>query len=207
MIGQGSQASALGAPGELVAAARKEELRRAARRDRDAIAPERRREAAERAAVHLLGLPALAGARRVALFAAVGSELDAAPAARGLRARGVEIVYPRVVRGARRLEFHLVGDEGELVAGAFGIPEPAVGAPAAPAGSIDAFVVPGLAFDASGGRVGWGRGYYDRSLVSAVDRLRVGYCFRSQVVAEVPREPNDLPMHVIVTEDGVVVPA
>ncbi len=202
MIGHRLQASAPRGPGEPVAAARKEELRRTAREVRDAIAPESRRRAAESAAGHLLALPRLAGARRVALFAAVGSELDATVAARGLRARGVEIAYPRVVRGARRLEFHLVGDEGELAAGAFGIPEPPADAPVAPVQSIDAFVVPGLAFDAGGARVGWGRGYYDRSLAAAPGRLRIGYCFECQLVPEVPLEPSDLPMHAIVTEAG-----
>jgi 5-formyltetrahydrofolate cyclo-ligase len=201
MIGHRLQASARG-PGEPVATARKEELRRTARQVRDAIATEPRRRAAESAAGHLLALPRLAGARRVALFAAVGSELDATAVARGLRARGVEIVYPRVVRGARRLEFHLVGDESELVPGAFGIPEPAADAPVAPVQSIDAFVVPGLAFDAGGARIGWGRGYYDRSLAAAPERLRIGYCFECQLVPEVPLEPSDLPMHAIVTETG-----
>jgi 5-formyltetrahydrofolate cyclo-ligase len=195
------------APGESVPGARKEELRRAARRIRDAIPPERRAEAAESAAGHLLALPGLAAARRVALFAAVGSELDAGPAAGRLRARGVEIAYPRVGRASGLLEFCLVADDRELAPGAFGIPEPAAGAAAAPVGSIDAFVVPGLAFDAGGARVGWGRGYYDRALAAAPDRLRIGYCFACQVVDEVPLEPSDLPVHVLVTESGVLVPA
>lgn len=206
MIGHRSQASvAPRSPGDPVAAG-KEELRRAAREVRDGIPLERRAEAASSAARHLLAVPGLAAARRVALFAAVGSEIDAGPAARELRARGIELAYPRVVRGARRLEFHLVAAEEELLPGAFGIPEPAVGRPIAPVRSIDAFVVPGLAFDASGARVGWGRGYYDRSLAAAADQLRIGYCFDCQLVAEVPRDEADLPMHIIVTESGALVP-
>jgi 5-formyltetrahydrofolate cyclo-ligase len=207
MIGHRSHAIAPNEPGEPVAAARKEELRRRARQVRDAVPAERRAQAAASATTHLLALPGLVTVQRVALFAAVGSELDPAAAVARLRARGVEIVYPRVVRGARRLEFHLVTGEGELAPGAFGIPEPAPDAPVAPVQSIDAFVVPGLAFDAAGARVGWGRGYYDRSLAAAPDRLRIGYCFDCQLVAEVPSEPSDLPMHVLVTESGVLVPA
>jgi 5-formyltetrahydrofolate cyclo-ligase len=206
MIGHGSQARAPRSPGESVAAA-KEELRRAARRIRDAIDPEQAREAAERAAEHLLALPGLAGVRRVGLFASVGSELGSAPAALRLRARGVELAYPRVLVGARRLEFHLVASEAALAPGAFGIPEPATDAPVAPVRSIDAFVVPGLAFDAGGARVGWGRGYYDRTLVAAPDQLRIGYCFDCQLVEHVPRDRDDLPVHVIVTESGALVPS
>jgi 5-formyltetrahydrofolate cyclo-ligase len=206
MIGHPSQASAARSPGEPVAAA-KEELRRAARRIRDAVGPVEAQAAAERAAEHLLALPRVVAARRVALFASVGSELDCGPAARALRARGVELAYPRVLRGAQRLKFHLVGGDEELAPGAFGIPEPTAGAPAAPVASIDAFVVPGLAFDAGGARVGWGRGYYDRTLAAAPDRLRIGYCFDCQLVPEVPRDRGDLLMHVIVTESGALVPA
>ena len=206
MIVQRSQASAPRSPGDPVAEA-KEELRRAARRIRDAVDRAHARVAAERAAEHLLRLPGIAAARRVALFAPVGSELDAGPAARGLRARGIELAYPRVLRGAHRLEFHLVPDSDALTPGAFGIPEPSATAPVAPVQSIDAFVVPGLAFDAGGARVGWGRGYYDRTLAAAPERLRIGFCFDCQLVPEVPRDRGDLLMHVIVTESGPLVPA
>jgi 5-formyltetrahydrofolate cyclo-ligase len=206
MIGHGSQASAARSPGDSVAVA-KEELRRAARRVRDAVDRAQAYEAAERASEHLLALPAVMAARRVALFASVGSELDCAPVARSLRARGVELAYPRVLRGAQRLKFHVVADESELRRGAFGIPEPPAGAAAAPVASIDAFVVPGLAFDRGGARVGWGRGYYDRTLAAAPDQLRIGYCFDCQLVPEVPRDRGDLLMHVIVTESGALVPA
>lgn len=206
MIANGSGASAPRSPGDPVAAG-KEELRRAARRIRDAVGRVEARAAADRAAEHLVSLPRLLGARRVALFASVGSELDAGPAARLLRARGVELAYPRVLRRPHRLEFHLVGGEEELAPGAFGIPEPAADAPVAPVHTIDAFVVPGLAFDRSGARVGWGRGYYDRTLAAAPDRLRIGYCFDCQLVPEVPRHRDDLLMHVIVTESGALVPA
>jgi len=200
-----SGASAARLPGDFVAAA-KEELRRTARQLRDAIDPERRLRAAESAATHLLALPRLAGARRVAVFAAVSSELDAGQAIRGLRARGVELCYPRVVAGSRRLEFHLVGSEDQLAPGAFAIPEPAAVAPVVPVAAIDAFVVPGLAFDAGGARIGWGRGFYDRSLAAAPDRLRIGYCYDCQLFDLVPREPSDLPMHIIVTESGALEP-
>jgi 5-formyltetrahydrofolate cyclo-ligase len=182
----------------------KDELRRAARRLRDTIDPATGRQAADAAARHLLALPQLEGARRVAVYASVAKELDVGPASRALRARGLELVYPRVLPGAQRLEFHLVGDEGELLRGAFGIAEPRPEAAPVSVGSIDAFVVPGLAFDPNGGRVGWGRGYYDRTLAAAPDRLRIGYCYRSQILAEVPHEAGDLPMHILVTESGAV---
>src|SRR5690606_17649865 len=108
----------------------KHELRLALRQVRDAIPAELAGPAAEAAAGHLAGLPALAGARTVALYAPVRGELDPRPAAHLLRRRGVALAYPRVRKQERLLGFHLVADEGHMVPGPFGILEPAPDCPA-----------------------------------------------------------------------------
>ncbi|HLU67448.1 MAG TPA: 5-formyltetrahydrofolate cyclo-ligase [Kofleriaceae bacterium] len=183
----------------------KHELRRALRQARDSIPPELAAAAAEAAAEHLLALPAIARAATVALYAPVRGELDPTPAARRLRARGAAVAYPRVLAGARRLTFHLAGEQ-ELEPGAFGILEPPAQSPAVAVETIDAFVLPGLAFDRAGSRLGWGHGYYDRTLAGPGDHVRIGYCFERQIVARVPRGPTDLPVHHIVTESGTLTP-
>ena len=185
----------------------KDELRRSLRQVRDSIPPQVAEAAATAAAGHLASLPALAGAGTVAIYAPVRRELDPGPAARLLRERGVALAYPRVLVDERRLSFHLVVAEGALRPGAFGILEPDPALPALPLDAIDAFLVPGLAFDRTGTRLGWGLGYYDRTLAALPGRLRVGFCYEGQVVAHVPREPRDLPVHHIVTEIGVITPA
>ena len=63
-------------------------------------------------------------------------------------------------------------------------------------------LVPGLAFDLRGGRLGRGRGYYDRFLAGATG-LRVGVCFEDQIVADVPLEPHDLRMDFVVTPSSI----
>lgn len=191
---------------ELVARA-KDELRRAARRIRDAIPPDRALSAARAAAAHLLDIPAVRAARTVALYAPLPGELDTTPAAEALGRRGVRIAYPRVITSEKRLSFHEIAVPArDLSPGAFGIPEPTSEPEAAglPVDHIDLYVLPGLAFDRTGTRLGWGHGYYDRTLAAHPAAVRVGYCFACQVTGRVPRGPDDLPVHFLVTEDGAL---
>lgn len=181
----------------------KDELRRTYRRLRDTVASSEAAAAADAAAAHLLALPAVARARTIAVYSPVHGELSPGPAVRALRERGVAIAFPRVLAPDRLLTFHLVARDDELEPGAFGILEPAAGAPAVGTGAIDVYLVPGLAFDDAGTRLGWGRGYYDRTLAADRHGVRVGYCYQCQVVPHVPRTDDDLPVQHIVTEAGV----
>ena len=66
---------------------------------------------------------------------------------------------------------------------------------------IAAFVVPGLAFDRAGGRLGWGRGHYDATLAAASPAaLRIGLAYERQLVPQVTREAHDMALHIIITE-------
>ena len=108
-----------------------------------------------------------------------------------------------MVPGSRNLVFHRVGDPAELVVGAFGIREPALTAPVAPVERIELFAVPGLAFDRSGNRLGWGMGHYDATLSDNLEATRVGLAYEAQIVDRVPRGDHDLPMNIIVTDAGI----
>jgi 5-formyltetrahydrofolate cyclo-ligase len=72
-----------------------------------------------------------------------------------------------------------------------------------PVDHISLFIVPGLAFDANGNRLGWGAGHYDVTLSKNLEALRVGFAYEAQIVDTVPAGPHDLPMHMTVTEAGV----
>lgn len=175
-------------------------LRSTMRQRRNAI-PELNAQAAARAAArHALALPELEASTIVGLYAEVGSELGTGPLARALLARGTPLAYPRVVAGRGRLEFHRVDDLAALTAATFDIPEPDASAPVVPVEHIDLFIVPGLAFDRSGDRLGWGAGYYDLTLARSPAAVRVGYAFDCQLVHQVPRTITDLPMDLVVTE-------
>ncbi len=134
----------------------------------------------------------------VALYAAKGSEVDTAPLDALLRARAIAIAYPRVGDG-RTLSFHLASPV-ELASGRFGLREPRADSPAIALDAIGAFIIPGVAFDRAGGRIGWGRGHYDATLAAAPHAVRIGLAFDCQVLDQVERDPHDALLHAIVTD-------
>ena len=103
-------------------------------------------------------------------------------------------VYPKV-RG-HELTFH----SGEILTpGEFGILEAPDGSPEIPLSEIDLFLCPGLAFDLTGGRLGRGRGFYDRLLARArPDAIKLGICFPQQIVSNTFSEPHDIHMDQVV---------
>jgi 5-formyltetrahydrofolate cyclo-ligase len=137
----------------------------------------------------LLAHPAL---RTVAVYSPLPGEVELS-AILLLRAE-TRWVYPKV--SGTELTFHSGLD---FVSGAFGILEPAAGSPAVALAEIDAFICPGLAFDPRGGRLGRGRGFYDRMLSHArPDALKLGICFKIQLVEDTFSESHDVRMdHVI----------
>jgi 5-formyltetrahydrofolate cyclo-ligase len=139
----------------------------------------------------------------VALFGSVRGEIDTAPLHAALAAGGATLAYPRVVAGTRMLAFHAVADADALrPSRALGVPEPPADAAAVALADIRVFIVPGLAFDASGARIGWGRGHYDHTLAAAPRALRVGYAFELQILQAVPAGAGDERMDVLCTEAG-----
>jgi 5-formyltetrahydrofolate cyclo-ligase len=179
--------------------AAKDELRQKMRRLRSSLDPREAQRLAALAAPHLVGLSDLVAVRRVALYAPVRGEIATRPLHDALAARGVVCAYPRMTDGP--LEF-VDAAPAELVPDRFGIPSPALGAAAVPPAEIDAFVVPGLAFDLDGERLGWGRGHYDRTLAGAPAALRIGFAYDFQIVPAVPIDADDEHVDILVTESG-----
>ena len=169
---------------------------------RDALAPAERGAASAQIAERARPLlDALAPGEVVALYAPKGTEVDTAALDAHARSRGLRVAYPRIVADARRLAFHEVTIE-QLVASRFGLREPLPTSPDVALDALRAIVVPGLAFDREGGRVGWGRGHYDATLVAS-RALRVGLAFECQLVERVPRDPHDVLLDRVVTEAAV----
>lgn len=171
--------------------------RRTALARRDALTPSER--AAASLAIGSRAASVLPGAGVVALYAPKGSEVATAGLDAALRARGIGVAYPRVIPGGLRLDLHLVTIDA-LVPGTFGLREPAADAARVDLATITAFCVPGLAFDRTGGRVGWGRGYYDATLAAAPAAMRVGLAFECQLLDAVPAEAHDIKLHHVITE-------
>lgn len=164
-------------------AARKAALRAGAKGARGRDRTRARLEAHER----LIALPELSSARVVALYQAIGDEVPVEGCARLLRERGAEVAYPVVV-----------GPALELAA------DPALPARVL-ASRVDVFIVPGLLFDRARRRLGRGGGHYDRLLAGKRgDALLVGICYSDRVVDELPEDPWDVPMDVVVTDQFVL---
>jgi len=111
-----------------------------------------------------LALPEFAAARTIAFFASEPFEVATDFLISESLKLKKKVGLPRVEKNSRMLEFHLIQNLSELCAGCFGINCPAVTAPRIPLSEIDLLVVPALAFDLAGNRLGRGGGYFDRVL-------------------------------------------
>ena len=137
---------------------------------------------------------AVSNARVVALYSPLGYETDVWPLVEGL-AGTVSVVLPRVEGDV--MNFYCY-DKNSMAIGSYGINEPQNGLPVAPY-EIDAVVVPGLAFTEGGARMGRGKGYYDKYLSqSDFSALKIGVCYREQIVPEIPLEEHDVMMDVVI---------
>ena len=156
--------------------------------------------AGERLAALFLEAIAVPESAPVSGFWPIGDEVDVMPLLRELAARGHPVALPVVAGRGRPLVFRRWVEGDAMAAGPFGISEPLEGAPAiAPA----VLLVPLLAFDRAGYRLGYGGGYYDRSLAALRDKaetLAVGIAWAGQEVAAVPRDSHDQKLDWVVTE-------
>ncbi len=144
-------------------------------------------------------------AQSIAAFAALPGEPNLlAPWPQGKKIALPRIKIPRstgVPPVNSEMSFHFVTDPSALVVGTYGILEPPP--EAEPAGcAFDIILVPGLAFDRQGGRLGRGSGFYDRFLAT-VRGVRIGVCFDEQIVDEVPSEPHDSRVDFLLSPEGV----
>lgn len=186
-------------------AARKTAQRSAALAKRDAMFAGLRARASKAACIHLMGvLDAVPATWPVAAFLASRSEIDSADAVRQLQRRGTPVGMPVVAARGKPLVFRRLRMGDTLESGVFGIPVPPA---AAPEIVPSVYIVPLAAFDRRGYRIGYGGGFYDRTLEQARGSRRIvaiGFAFACQQVGEVVREAFDQRLDMIVTERGVL---
>jgi 5-formyltetrahydrofolate cyclo-ligase len=157
---------------------------------------------AHRIAAHIDELP-IADGLRVSAYRALAEEADPSRLLQALEARRCEICYPRVHMKGQPLWFHVPVAHEPWLPGAFGIPEPRADWPRA---FPSALLVPLLAFDVEGYRLGYGGGYYDRTLArfrAEREVTAIGIAFAGQEVPHVPHDAGDEKLDMIVTETGV----
>lgn len=185
----------------------KRQLRRAMRLRRRALSPAARRAAAQRLLRALLRQRWFRQARTIALYRAADGEIDPAPLLWRALAMGKQVYLPVLRRGGA-LAFGEYRRGARLRRNRYGIAEPAGAARRAPQ-QLDLVLLPLVAFDRSGGRLGMGGGFYDRTfafLRGGIRRLPrlVGLAHHFQELPRVPREPWDVGLSAVVTERGPV---
>jgi 5-formyltetrahydrofolate cyclo-ligase len=181
----------------------KERLRHEAQARRDALPAEARKAAAETIATRAFPLPITPGTI-VSGFMPLKSEINPLPLMQKLAEQGARLALPRVVGRGSPLSMRAWEFGGPFDRGQWGIREPKADAPEV---DPDILLVPLLAFDRAGYRLGYGAGYYDMT----IKRLRglktvtaVGIAFAAQEIPEIPRTPRDERLDLVLTEREVI---
>ncbi len=153
----------------------------------------------------LLGQIKLLDVRTVLLFFPVRREPNIFPLMELLSDIGIRTAFPVSHKNDTTLEFRYVKRIEDFLDGAYGIKEPKSSCETVTDFSACACIVPALAFDKKGTRIGYGKGYYDRFLKDFCG-ISIGVAFSSFVVDALPEESTDVPIDLIVTEGGVIIP-
>ncbi len=182
--------------------ARKATLRRLVLARRARLSGEERAVRARSLVPRVLEVDEIRDATSVLAFASISTEVP------------TEDLLRAVIAAGKRLLLPYVGDDGEMLAAAVasleelepgfrGIPEPRSRVPVAVT-EADAVILPGVAFDERGGRLGYGGGFYDRFLQAGEGIARIGICFEVQLVDDVPMLEHDQRVDIVVTEDRTI---
>lgn len=168
---------------------------------RSLLSPDQVKESSRRIAKRLKELEPLQSARVVMAYSSIRNEVDLWPYLEGLLEQGKTVLLPRV-EGETLAAVQFEGRERCLTS-SFGISEPC--GSKHPLEKIEAVLVPGVAFDGKGHRLGYGRGFYDRFLQKLSPSVFLcGIAYEFQIVDSVFPEESDIPMHWIVSEKSEV---
>jgi len=177
----------------------KRALRQQIRAELSRLEPAERSAASAQARTRLAAQPLWQTAQRVLFFAPLPEELDIWPLLIEALSAGKNVALPRFAAETQTYEVCLIRDpELDLNMGHFGIREPNRRCAALPPIRLDLILVPGVAFDLGGGRLGRGKGYYDR-LLGQWRGITCGVAFDQQVVETIPAEPHDMRLDCLLT--------
>jgi 5-formyltetrahydrofolate cyclo-ligase len=146
----------------------------------------------------------LNGERTVMVYVSKPPEVDTMPLIRHLLQHDVSVVVPIIERETRTLRLSCLKDPGHLVTSTFSVPEPIGNEIPLCSEDLEIIIVPMLAFDRAGHRLGYGAGYYDRFLPSYPRAKKIGAAFSCQEIGSVPADDNDVAMDMIVTEREII---
>ncbi|WP_456369776.1 5-formyltetrahydrofolate cyclo-ligase [Thermodesulfatator atlanticus] len=181
----------------------KKTLRKKILAKRNALSKERRKEFSEKIKNYLLKSPYYLKSQKILFYASFGSEVETFEMIKEALAQGKEVYLPKTYVSQKKLRLFRVNSLKELKKGAYGILEPEEEKQEISPEELDLIILPGVAFDKKGGRLGYGGGFYDRLLEQAPQAIKVALGFGCQLCDELPLEAHDVPADVIITEEGL----
>ena len=182
----------------------KGELRQLALRSRRSVAPESLAALSSEVQRLFLELPEFQRAETVAAYASKEDEVETRGIIGAALAGRKRVAVPRVDQGSATLSFRLIESLIQLSPGSFGVPEPPAELRSVTLEECDIVAVPVVAWDESGNRLGYGRGYFDKALKSRGRAFAAGLALEAQRYPDIPQGPSDVPLDAIVTERRVV---
>ena len=180
----------------------KQALRDAAKQKRRAIPEDEIAKKSARICAYLLEV--IDGCDPVMAYVSKPPEVDTHPFIRDLLREGRRVVVPIIEKETRTLRLSYLRDTTLLVQSTFHVPEPIGNEIPAQASDIRTVIIPLLAFDRRGNRLGYGAGYYDRFLAQNPGVKKIGVAFSCQETDSVPEDKNDVRIDIVVTEDEVI---
>lgn len=171
------------------------------RAKRRALTADEVKQSSEKIRKLLFSLDCIKNAKTICTFLSAFKEPDTITIVRQLWEKKRRVIIPISDTQTNTLSLSRIDSMDDLERGAYGILEPSV-VKTADENTIDVILVPGLAFDRSGGRMGFGKGYYDR-LLEMSSAVKIGLCYDFQLFDSIPTESHDVPMDFILTEKEI----
>lgn len=182
----------------------KQEIRQRRLAVRKALPKEARRERSAKIAERVLALPEWASAKTVLAFVSMAREVQTGPIVERAWAEGKRVATTRMNETFDDLELRAWAEGDALEESGMMFMQPLAEAPPVPEDEVDLVLVPALAIDERGHRIGYGKGFYDRLLPRLGGARRVAVVFDFEIITEVPNREGDEPVDVVVTDGRVL---
>jgi 5-formyltetrahydrofolate cyclo-ligase len=180
----------------------KNSIRQILRQRKEMMSPEDRLEKSKRICHHLMRI--IRDGETVMVYTSKEKEVNTIPLIETLFKQGNPVIVPIIVKDDVSLRLSYIRDFSVLVPSTFGVPEPIGNEIHAIGEDVETIILPMLGFDRTGGRIGYGAGYYDRFLAKNRNVRKIGIAFACQEYDNLPADENDIPMDYIITEEGIV---
>lgn len=183
----------------------KKELRKQMLAKRAGLFPWQRDEYSKAICQRVIQLPLFKQSQKILFYLSFRSEASLFHAMQYAWRTGKEVIVPRVNEDRQTMSYYRINSFKELIVGTYGIlePKPSADRRVSPE-ELELLLVPGVAFDRKGYRLGYGGGYYDRFLAKWPHMIPIGIAFSIQLVDSVFPEPHDIPMKAVITENGEI---